>query len=224
MNLLSPGESLVENELCDEFGLSRTPIRAILTQLEHERLVKHNPYMGTFVTQLTKEDAQEIYEIRGALEAQAALTAVARVSEQEIENMLLVYKRACLELDNKKSTAALNEFRKVHDLIVSHAENQRLSMFIRALENESQRIVTILNQSPNYNPENPLNEKYEILIALHSRDTEKVIQLITLHYYNSIYLADTYLPNRIDVPDHLITPFNSSLLRTAFTIPSYKPN
>ena len=215
--MLKPGENLGEKELSTEFELSRTPIREILNQLENERLVKQIPYMGTFVTQLTKEDAQEIYEIRGALEVQAARTSVLRIPERELTDMDLVYERAGDELNKNSGLAAVNEFRKLHDLIIAYAENRRLSMFIHSLDNESQRIISILYQSPEYNPIAPLNEKYGILLALRSRDPEKVIPLITEHYVNSIQVVSSYLPSRSDIPENLITPFTPALLSSIFS-------
>ena len=84
---LKAGEALLEDELATQFDLSRTPVREILTQLSHERLVKRSPYMGTYVTQITREDVREIYEIRGALESLAIQTAVVRISEHELEDL-----------------------------------------------------------------------------------------------------------------------------------------
>ncbi|OGO14563.1 MAG: hypothetical protein A2029_10530 [Chloroflexi bacterium RBG_19FT_COMBO_47_9] len=222
LNVLRPGENLGENELSIEFGLSRTPIREILSQLENERLVKQIPYMGTFVTQLTKEDARELYEIRGALEVLAARTSVMRIPERELNDMELVYKRAVAEFNENSGLAASNEFRKLHDLIIAYAENRRLSMFIHSLDNESQRIISILYQSPEYTPIDPLNEKYRILLALRSRDTEKVIPLITEHYINSIQVAVSFLPSRSEIPENQITPFTPALLNSAFSYPLIK--
>jgi DNA-binding GntR family transcriptional regulator len=220
LNEIRPGDNLGEIELSTEFGMSRTPIREILNQLENERLVKQIPYLGTFVTQLTKEDAREIYEIRGSLEAQAAKTSVIRIPEREIKEFELIHERAQKGLDSGIRNAEINEFRKIHDLIIFHAENKRLSMFIQSLESESQRIVNIFYQSPEFNPRNALDEKYEILLGLKARDTEKVIRLITEHYVNSIHLSDSFLPSMRDIPENLLTPFSPSFLNTAYSIAS----
>jgi len=205
-NQLKPGQALLEDELGVQFGLSRTPIREILTQLAHERLVKRSPYMGTFVTQLTREDVREIYEIRGALESLAVRAAVTRISEYELEDLERVFRQARQEVARADTRSALDEFRKIHDLIVSSANNPRLQTMLRSLDNESRRIMAMAKEFPDYDPVPGLDEKHEILLALQDRDAERAAQLIVKHYTNSIHRLVQFLPDRSSVPDILTAP------------------
>ncbi|WEX74499.1 GntR family transcriptional regulator [Sinorhizobium numidicum] len=66
------GERLVERDLCDQLGVSRTVVREVLRHLESEGLVTILPNRGPIVAETTPEDAKQIYEIRGALEGIAA--------------------------------------------------------------------------------------------------------------------------------------------------------
>jgi DNA-binding GntR family transcriptional regulator len=68
---LEPGERLVEAALCSRFGVSRPVVREALRQLAAEGLVESVPNQGTVVTQLTLEDAQDLYEVRALLEGLA---------------------------------------------------------------------------------------------------------------------------------------------------------
>ncbi len=68
---LMPGQRLVENTLCDAYGVSRTVIREALRQLESEHLIKVLPNLGPMVTVLTEAEIKSIYVVRAALEGLA---------------------------------------------------------------------------------------------------------------------------------------------------------
>jgi DNA-binding GntR family transcriptional regulator len=66
------GERLVERDLCEQLGVSRTIVREVLRHLESEGLVAILPNRGPIVAETTAEEARQIYEIRGVLEGIAA--------------------------------------------------------------------------------------------------------------------------------------------------------
>ena len=105
-------EELKEKTLGDELGVSRTPVREALRQLELEGLVRIIPNRGAFVEGITKEDVKDIYEIRARLEGLCTKWAADRITKEQIaeleENIFLVEFHAkkenyaqILELDNK---------------------------------------------------------------------------------------------------------------------------
>ena len=67
-----PNEELKEKNIGDEFGVSRTPVREALRQLELEGLVSIIPNKGAYVVGISKSDIQDIYEIRARLEGLCA--------------------------------------------------------------------------------------------------------------------------------------------------------
>jgi DNA-binding GntR family transcriptional regulator len=66
-----PGDRLIERELCEMFGVSRTLIREALSQLVAEGLVQNIPHKGPIVAVISASEAKGLYEIRAALEALA---------------------------------------------------------------------------------------------------------------------------------------------------------
>ena len=65
-----PGERLIERKLCNLMGISRTPLREALRQLETEGLIEIESFSGPRVAVVTFEQAQDIYQVRILLEAQ----------------------------------------------------------------------------------------------------------------------------------------------------------
>ncbi|MBO5353818.1 MAG: GntR family transcriptional regulator [Lachnospiraceae bacterium] len=83
----SENEELKEATIGAEFGVSRTPVREALRQLELEGLVKIVPNKGAYVTGISLKDTRDIYVIRSYLEGLAARWACERITEAEIEEL-----------------------------------------------------------------------------------------------------------------------------------------
>ena len=83
----APGEGLTESRLAGELGVSRTPIREALTQLEHEGLVQLVPNKGAVVTGISPKDIQDIYAIRMMVEGLAARWAAENIGEEELREL-----------------------------------------------------------------------------------------------------------------------------------------
>lgn len=77
---LQPGERITEESLAEEFSVSRGPVRDALTQLSFEKLVRIQRPRGVFVVGLTRDDVDQLYSLRGALE-QLALSRAIRVED-----------------------------------------------------------------------------------------------------------------------------------------------
>lgn len=84
-----PGERLLEQNLCDWMGVSRTSVREALRRLEAERLITITPNRGPSVTEIAWDEAQSIYEVRALLEGEAAALFAARVTEADLAHMKL---------------------------------------------------------------------------------------------------------------------------------------
>src|SRR5262245_48789536 len=79
-----PDQHLVERELCARTGVSRTSVREALRQLESEGLVERRGNRGLFVSSVTAEEAQQVYEVRAALEPEMARLFTERAGARDI--------------------------------------------------------------------------------------------------------------------------------------------
>jgi len=84
---LQPGARLIETDLARHLGVSRTPIREAIRQLEADGLVVHLPRLGAAVRSLDYAEVMELYEMRAVLESTAARLAARAASEVEIAEL-----------------------------------------------------------------------------------------------------------------------------------------
>ena len=140
--VLKPGERLMETELAEEMGVSRTPVREAMRKLELEGYVVMVPRKGAYVAGLSIKDINNLFEIRGALETLAAGLAASRASQEEIEEMErnLVMEASLFETSDVINTIEVDT--KFHELIYSASRNNRLQNMIKDLRDQIQRFRT----------------------------------------------------------------------------------
>ena len=84
---LKPGERLMEIQLANKLGVSRTPIREAIRKLELEGLVLMIPRKGAEVAQITEKNMQDVLEVRKALEELSVQLACERITPEQVEEM-----------------------------------------------------------------------------------------------------------------------------------------
>ncbi|MDQ3654560.1 MAG: GntR family transcriptional regulator, partial [Chloroflexota bacterium] len=84
---LKPGDRIVESRLARELGISQTPVREALRELEQMGLVVSYPNRGSSVRKVEPQDADEMYTLRAHLEAMAITLALPRLSEDDLDTL-----------------------------------------------------------------------------------------------------------------------------------------
>lgn len=177
---LEPGQRLMETQLAEELGVSRTPVREAIRKLELANFVVMIPRRGAYVADISLKDISEVFEIRGALEALAAELAAERASEEEIEQLerLLVEIGKSIEKRDVEALVALDT--EFHDLLYRASRNERLEQLLSQLREHIQRFRTETLSHP-ARMKVALEEHRQIVEALAARDGDLARQLAAEH-------------------------------------------
>lgn len=132
----SPGERLMEIQLADEMGVSRTPVREAIRKLELEGFVVMIPRRGTYVADISIKDINEVYEIRTSLDVLAAGLAAERINDDELETLqrLLVEIGQHIEENNMDKIVEVDI--AFHDVLYQASRNERLRNIINNLREQ----------------------------------------------------------------------------------------
>ncbi len=164
---LTPGARLREADLAARLGISRTPVREAIRQLEAEGLVVHEARSGASVRRLDHAEVMELYEMRSVLEGAAARMAARGASDVELAELKALNMEMAGAVNDPEMTRRLNH--QFHATLLNAARNRFLSRAMATL----QRTLLILGPSTLANPdraEQALLEHGRILKALADRD------------------------------------------------------
>lgn len=123
---LHPGAKLSELKLSEQHGLSRTPVREALHQLEMEGLITMIPNRGAFVVGLSRQDIKDIFEMRRANEILAVTWAIDRIEKEELDHLGEAFEFMEFYTMREEADKMLNINREFHEQIYRAAHNRML--------------------------------------------------------------------------------------------------
>ncbi len=181
---LQPRERLMEIQMAEELGVSRTPIREAMRKLELEGFIVMVPRKGAYVSDLSFKDIADVFEIRAALEGLAAGLASERITDEELEDMerLLVEKKEAINDNNMSKLVEVDT--RFHELMYKASRNERLSAIISNLREQIQRFRLTSLSYPGRMQES-LAEHKNITEAIQARDAKIARQLAHEHIENA---------------------------------------
>lgn len=182
---LRPGAKISEKVLCEQFGVSRTPVREALKILSTEGLVQLMQNRGASVTEVTWEDLQDAFPVMGALEALAGELACANATDAQIERAKVLQARmvAMYKKGDLKGYFRVNE--EIHQLILDAAGNTMLPRLMRTVSLQVRRARYMANLSTE-RWQQATEEHEEILAAWVARDSQRLGQLLKQHLANKL--------------------------------------
>ncbi|MCB1482103.1 MAG: GntR family transcriptional regulator [Rhodobiaceae bacterium] len=189
---LQPGEKIPERELCERFGVSRTPLREALKVLASDGLVQLTPNRGATVARLTVEDLEDVFPVMGALEALAGELACHNITDEQIAEIQDVHRKmvACYEARMLPEYFQLNQ--RIHELILEAAGNRTLSAQYSSLAQRIRRARFMANAS-DARWKQAVSEHEEIISALESRNGEALASILKLHLNNKFHSVRKWL-------------------------------
>ena len=146
--ILEPGERLMEIQIAEELGVSRTPVREAIRKLELEGYVVMLPRRGTYVANLSIKDINEVYEIRASIDVLAAGLAAERITPDELEQMERMLVATAEAFDKHNMERVVEYDTKFHDILYCASRNDRLVAIINNLREQLTRFRSISMAHP----------------------------------------------------------------------------
>ncbi|BEU87964.1 GntR family transcriptional regulator [Selenomonas sp. TAMA-11512] len=140
--ILEPGERLMEINLAEELGVSRTPVREAIRKLELEGFVVMMPRRGTYVSEISIRDINEVFEIRTSLETLSSGLAAERITAEELETLQRLLVEIGRYIDEGDMEKIVETDMRFHDLLYQASRNSRLVGVINNLREQLTRFRT----------------------------------------------------------------------------------
>ena len=173
---------IIEQDIAEEYGVSRTPVREVIRELVKEGILISIPNLGTFVKQYTLQEIKNIYEIRIALESLAVSLATKRISEKERESLL----KMAEEIENKRLEEDWSNVyeldKKFHKLIASYSRNSNLEKTLDDYDFKITCAYANLFQAERFTGDEFQGISHiKIAEAIKNKDSEEAERLIKAH-------------------------------------------
>ena len=180
---LKPGERLLEIHLADKLGVSRTPVREAIRQLEQEGLVIMMPRKGAQVAHITEKSMSDVLEVRSVLDELAAALACERITDSEIEAL----ENACKDFEEAVASGDIRMITatdvKFHDIIFAASRNLRLTQIVNNLAEQMYRYrFEYIKDSSGW--QSLITEHRMITDAISKRDVATATKALHIHVKN----------------------------------------
>ena len=190
------GEELVESSIGKELGISRTPVREAIRQLELEGLVQLVPNKGAFVTGISEKDVRDIYLIRARLEGLAARMAAKNITPELLDAMeeTVVLSEYHAKKEHYEQVCEMDS--KFHKLLYKASGSRILEHTLTDFHQYVQR-VRMASIMKKRRMEKSNDEHDAILTAIREHDEEKAELVATRHISNTVENLKNYDLDRV---------------------------
>jgi DNA-binding GntR family transcriptional regulator len=167
---LEPGSFLDEALLCQQLGLSRTPLREALKVLSSECLVRHEPRRGCFVARVSDQDLENIFPVIALLEGRAAFEAAQKATSADWIELEVLHRQLQEHAASGDITAYYDVNYAIHEALITLADNPWLAMTIAGLR----KILKLARRQGLQAPQrmaSSLQEHLAVFAAVKARDS-----------------------------------------------------
>lgn len=177
---LKPDQRLVEEEISQQLGVSRVPVREAIAKLEQVGLVVREQGRGARVANPSRTDVEEIYGLRLALELYALKVAFAKIKGSNIQIFQKLVDEMSKSAEEDDFPQLLETDLAFHEAICKLAGNQKLYNTWRSQVSQLRMLLT-LSGSKNYDFRKMVKGHEQILIAMRDHDLESAQSLLESH-------------------------------------------
>ena len=182
---LKPGERLMEIQLANKLGVSRTPIREAIRKLELEGLVLMIPRKGAEVAEITEKSLRDVLEVRRALEELAVELVCETITDEQIQDLKDAAEEFKESLKDGDITRIAEADVKFHDVIYMATDNQKLIQLLNNLREQMYRYrVEYLKRSDFH--QQLIDEHEEIIETIESGQKDRAVQVVCQHVDNQV--------------------------------------
>lgn len=182
---LQKGDKLVEQALCKEYDVSRTPVREALAQLGAEGLIESIPNRGCFVVGITDEEMEDIFILRKIYEVQATRWAVERITDEEMEELEENFEFMEFYTMKKDVEKMLNINASFHQMIYRASHNRMLEQMLSSYQLYAKYAPKYIDDDIEYLDE-LLEEHRAIYRAFVNKDPDEGERAMTQHMDRSM--------------------------------------
>ena len=179
-----PGARLIERELCEAMGVSRTSIREVLRRLEAERLIEVEPRRGPIVARLTRKQVGEIYEVRALLEAAIVRRFTVEASAENIADLRRIYEKLSVVRDQGDVAAIVNTTRQFSEYMMTVINHELISDIHQKLIARISVARVFAISHPGRLPQSA-RELAVVMDAIERRDAEAAAQSLMIYVRNA---------------------------------------
>lgn len=184
---LAPGQRLISKDLAELLGVSRGPLREAFRRLAADRLVELVPNRGAVVRRLDKSEIIRLFQIREALEGQAARLAALHIDDGNHRTAFEAIVEEGRQLQRERQMHAFVEHnRRFHQAVVAVSDNPELAQLIDRYQLAV--FMPLLRQVVGTDQliEDSLNQHAEIAQAILARDPDKAYEAMKRHLWHSV--------------------------------------
>jgi DNA-binding GntR family transcriptional regulator len=175
-----PGMGLTEKEFCEEFKVSRTPLREAIRKLEDMKLVTVIPRFGTYVSPIDIDEIRCAFEVKIKLEGLAGELAARRITSDKLDEMRKLIGDADRILQEGGHRSLIGLDARIHEIIYLATQNAILQEFLVNLHSRCARLwgSSLSGVIPN---KDVIDQLHGIQSALQDRDAKGARQLMEAH-------------------------------------------
>ena len=182
---LKPGTKVPERALCEQFNVSRTPLREALKVLANREFVVLEPNRGAWVSEITVEDLDDVFPVMGALESLAGELAAQRITDAEVAEIRRLHDEMQQHYRNRDLPAYFSCNEAIHDAILAAARNATLTSQHKALAARVRRARYVANMTP-HRWQKAMDEHEQMMRHLSARDSAGLSQVLRDHLKNKL--------------------------------------
>jgi DNA-binding GntR family transcriptional regulator len=197
---LHKGDRIVEKDLSQAMGTSRTPLREALRLLSSEGLIDLVPHKGAYVAQPSMREIREMFEVMSLLEASCARKAAEKMTDADFRKLEKLHEKLEKYFREKSHEKYLEVNRKYHSLLQEMGGSKVLNDVINSLKQK----IMLYRQRQLYQPdrfEASMNEHRDLLDAFRRRDPVAAERAMKTHLINQCEALKNVYEDKADRTD-----------------------